>query len=229
MIINSASRVAKSRFADLIDEMLRSRWSAMRIYRHLCDTYGPGWPHNLSRADLWTRFQIPSPGSIKSYRTKNIGEADVLPESIIASKLNGLDVKIDTIKSLSVLAPALLDRIGRAVEMEQTMGLPLDSTDKAVHSFVEVMDRLIKHLFELGLLKRSAGTTAVQIFEGRKEDEPLDLSSLDDAQLDRLIASLPGGVDAVRSLVQILRAGVSATERSSTGESLQGTSAAPPA
>jgi len=153
----SRSEVVRSPFKDLIDECLQSGWTGTSIHRHLCRTYGPGYPHVLTANELWTRYHIPSIKSITRYREVWLPTAKVLPESLISKKLEGLDVQIDTVQELARLLPLLRERAASALNIEGTLnGMLLLTTDRAVETFTNVWAKYVQHAFDLGLLKRAA-------------------------------------------------------------------------
>lgn len=197
MRVDTRSKVAQSQFLDLINECFQSHWSAASVYKHLCQTYGDGYPHSLSDDEMWTRFGIPSYKSLQRYRDAWMPSATVLPDSLIAKRVGNLDVNVDTLQAVARLLPIMEARIERALVLEENMnGMLLQVTDAAVDTYVEVWEKYVKHKFDLGYMKRAL--VRVHSTEGGGDENEgggvagggegeIDYDELPDDVLDRIL------------------------------------------
>lgn len=169
------SHVEKSRFKEVIEECLQSRWAPARVYRHLCLTYGEGYPHGLSDDQMLAQYDIPSVKSIQRYAARYLPTVDVVPESLIEKKLKGIPNHVDTVRALEKVIPFLENRLGRAFEMEENMPLPLGVVDTTATTYLDAVERLAKHKFDLGLLKKVPTTLKVEGKLRTWRDDVIDL------------------------------------------------------
>jgi hypothetical protein len=129
------SRVEASPFCDDIVDLLQSRWSPGSVERYLRTLYAD-YPDLLAA--------IPGRSCIQRYREAHVPDAAMLPESFIQKKLAGIDVKINVLEVLSGLVPSLIDRIGRAMEVEEGArgGFLMEEIDGATRTLVTVLGKI---------------------------------------------------------------------------------------
>jgi hypothetical protein len=179
MYPKDGSNVGKSPYAHLIYDCLASRWPPTRVYRFLCQHYGPGENHELGSVELWEKYKIPGLRSIQRYFAKWISDKAVLPSSLIDEKLKGVNVRIDALHEMGVLIELSREHLARAIRVEQNIDMPLDSVESAAKAYADLLERYMELLFQLGILKlpegvlpggQELGRVTIVIPDNRRED-----------------------------------------------------------
>ena len=131
------------------------------LYLHfgeLRDCLQSGWAATATREYLIERFGpegVPSERSIQRWREHHLDStARIVPHEVIEKKLKGIDFKVDVIAHLSRLIKLLEDRIGAGIALEDSSGgMILPTTERAVDSYLQVIDRYVKVAQDMGIMK----------------------------------------------------------------------------
>jgi hypothetical protein len=163
------SKVVASPFYDDIVELLRSRWSPRSIERYLRLLYAE-YPELLEA--------IPGHKAIERWRNRHLPDADILPESLLQKRLQGVDVKVNVFGLLSSLVPMLTERLGRALETEEKLtGFLMPTVDQASHTLLSVLGKVWEVGQDLGIHPSRPPAPPVihnQVYVGSGAPEPSD-------------------------------------------------------
>jgi hypothetical protein len=137
------SSVDRSPFIDEIRELFDSSWGAAAINRWLRMRYA-------DNAGLVAA--VPSVDALQRWRQKNVKPCNVLPTSILHKMIGKAEAAVDVLSYLEALTPLLANRVGRAMQLEETMGgLAIDAVDKAAATFLSAAKALWEAGQDVGL------------------------------------------------------------------------------
>lgn len=136
--------------------------STVRAYPHfeeLRDCLSSGWPATVAKDYLIERYGsegVPHTKAITRWRDKHLDVAvRVLPHSVIATKLKGVQFKVDVIGHLSRLIALCEDRVGRGLDQEDKLfgGMPLAINDNVMQTYLHALAQYVQVAQDLGILK----------------------------------------------------------------------------
>lgn len=120
-------------FRDVIDDMLRSRWSPRAVVRYLRQQYAHE-PHLLA--------QVPSHSTVNRWRERHVRAADLLPVTLLEELVGDMKRDVDVYQELLWLYPAAKDRFAMQYKMEKDMGIVTEAGDRAARTAVDILTRL---------------------------------------------------------------------------------------
>ena len=138
--LQKATQVRQSEFRTLIhalppkikariDYYLKARFSPRRVLAEVC--------YEFPNADL------PSPKTLENYRNKYFSRALTTYRAL---RKNYIRTEFTTLRTKSYIAqniiPRLLDRINLLLEKENSIGVPLNSTNVAVSGLIKLLKQL---------------------------------------------------------------------------------------
>lgn len=121
------TKVEKSRNFQTYSQWVKSGWSATLCERKAYELFG----------------EVISHDSFRNYG-KRLYPIDVIPTSIMRKKLRRVDVILDEVAELDVLISNQKLRVGRALEREEAMPLPMKIVDDMIRTLKELIETRAK-------------------------------------------------------------------------------------
>jgi hypothetical protein len=188
-------------FPQILD-LLRRRFSAPAVLRALRGEHA---------AELRTMPPLPSVSTLQRYRSQKMPAKELLPASLLQTKLRQLEMRVDMGNSLQGLYQLAEDRAVRAFKTEEGLPQPIPGTDRALQTVIKLAELICRVGRDLGLHPRPGAslqeanegdqrTVVIQFESGgqRTIGRLADFETLSDYELQQIadgkVQYLEGGV-----------------------------------